>query len=67
MPRRMAPSQDEEESMPGDTYHVKSGRQQGKQVMKQIGDETVEERRRAVASRKHRRAEEIREEEDEKR
>ena len=52
MPRRMAPSQDEEESMPGDTYHVKSGRQQGKQVMKQAGDEAVKERRKVMVSRK---------------
>ena len=65
--RSMAPSQEDKDSILGDTYHDKTGRQRGRQVMKHVGNETVEERQRAVASRKRRRAEEIRGEEDEKR
>ena len=34
------------------TYNDKTGRRQDRQVMKQEGDEAVEEKRRAVASRK---------------
>ena len=50
--RSMAPSQEDEDSILGDTYHDKTCRQRGRHVMKQAGDEAVKERRRAVAIRK---------------
>ena len=50
--RSMAPSQEDKESILGDTYHNKTGRQQGRQMMKQVGDNALKERRRAVVIRK---------------
>ena len=50
--RSMAPSQEDEDSILGNTYHDKTGRQRGRHVMKHVGDEVAEERRSDVASRK---------------
>ena len=50
--RSMAPIQEDEDSILGDMYQDKTGRQQGRQMMKQRGNKAVKERRRAVASRK---------------
>ena len=50
--RSMAPIQEDEDSILGDMYQDKTGRQQGRQMMKQTGNKAVKERRRAVASRK---------------
>ena len=65
--RSMAPSQEDEESILRVTYQDETDRQQGRQVVKQAGNKAVEERRRAVTSRKRRRAVESRGGEDEKR
>ena len=50
--RSMAPIQEDDDSILGGMYHNKTGRQQGRWVMKQAGNKAVEEMRRAVASRK---------------
>ena len=50
--RSMAPIQEDEDSILGDMYYDKTGRQQGRRMMKQRGNKAVKERRRAVASRK---------------
>ena len=50
--RSMAPSPEDEVSIMGDTYHTKTGRRQGRQVMKHVSNEVAKERRRAVESRK---------------
>ena len=50
--RSMAPSQEDEDSILENTYHDKTGRQQGRHVMKHVGDEVAKERRSDVASRK---------------
>ena len=50
--RSMAPIQEDEDSILGDTYHDETGRRQGRQVMKQASDKAAEERRRAVTIRK---------------
>ena len=52
LPRSMAPIQEDKDSILGEIYHNKTGRQQGRRVMKQTGNKAVKERRRAVASRK---------------
>ena len=50
--RSMAPIQKDKDSILWDMYQDKTGRQQGRQMMKQTGNKAVKERRRAVASRK---------------
>ena len=52
LPRSMAPIQEDKDSILGEMYHNKTGRQQDRRIMKQAGNKAVEERRRAVASRK---------------
>ena len=48
--RSMAPSQEDKDSILGNTYHAH--RRQGRKMMKQAGNEAGKERRRAVVSRK---------------
>ena len=52
LPRSMAPIQEDKDSILGEMYHDKTGRQEGRRVMKHTGNKSVEEMRRAVASRK---------------
>ena len=50
--RSMAPLQEDEDLILGDTYYDETCRQQGRQVTNHTGNKAVEERRRAVVSRK---------------